>query len=313
MKKLLIIDFFNLMHRAFHAYPKNFKTSTGIPTNAVYGFTNLLLTYIEKIKPTHLVVAYEDDEEPTIRSTEYKEYKANRTWAQKHPEEAEMFYSQVPYALEILNALKIPYIKSNGYEADDIIGTIATKIPKDTEVIILSNDQDFLQLTKLPNIKVLRPARPPYIKEKLFDKKEVVKKFGFEPEKIPDYKGLRGDPSDNIPGVKGIGDKTAKNLLKEYRNIEDIYKNLDKIQPARVKDLLKKHKKEALISKKLAIINTNCPIGFNLDSLKLRKINTKKAEDILKKLEFKSLVKKMQTVFKPVTPKNNLNQAPLFK
>ena len=296
MKKLLIIDFFNLMHRAFHAYPKDFKTSKGIPTNAVYGFTNLLLTYLIKIKPTHVVIAYEDDEAPRLRNEEYAEYKANRTWAEKHPEEAELFYKQVPYALEILDSLGIKYIKCNGYEADDVIGTLANKLPKDTEIIILSNDQDFLQLTEFLNVKVLRPARPPYVKETLFDKKEVIKKFGFEPSKIPDYKGLRGDPSDNIPGVPGIGDKTAKNLLKKFNSIEDIYKNLDKVEPKRIKTLLEKNKDSALLSKKLAEIDINCPINIDLDKYKINKLNTKKAKKIFEELEFKSLLKKLDKI-----------------
>ena len=127
MKKLLIIDFFNLMHRAFHAYPHDFKTSSGVYTNAAFGFTNLLLTYLNKINPTHVVVAYEDDEEPTFRSTDYTNYKSNGTWAQDHPQEAELFYNQVPYALKVLQSLNMPYIKCNGYEADDVAGTLAKK------------------------------------------------------------------------------------------------------------------------------------------------------------------------------------------
>ncbi|PIR43328.1 hypothetical protein COV24_03320 [candidate division WWE3 bacterium CG10_big_fil_rev_8_21_14_0_10_32_10] len=297
MKKLLIIDFFNLMHRAFHAYPHDFKTSKGIYTNAAFGFTNLLLTYLNKINPTHVVVAYEDDEEPTFRSTDYTNYKSNRTWAEDHPEEAELFYNQVPYALEVLQSLNIPYIKCNGYEADDVAGTLTKKAEKDTEVIILSNDQDLLQLVNSSNITVLRPARPPFVKEMIFNAKEVTKKFGFGPEKIPDYKGLRGDPSDNIPGVKGIGEKTATDLLKQFDSVEDIYKNIEKIDKKRTKTLLAENAENAVMSKKLAIIDTNCPIQYELKKYEVKDFDIKKAEKVFKKYEFTSLKKKLYSLF----------------
>ena len=296
MNKLLIIDFFNLMHRAFHAYPITFQTSEGLYTNATYGFTNLLLTYLKKLEPTHVVVAFEDDEEPTFRSTSYTAYKANRTWAEDNPEEANIFYNQVDYLLEILNAFNIPYIKCNGYEADDVAATLAKKAPKDTEVIILTNDQDLLQVVK-NNVKVLRPARPPFVKEKLFDEKEVVKKYGFGPKQMPDYKGLRGDPSDNIPGVKGIGEKTATDLLKQFDSVEDIYKNIEKIDKKRTKTLLAENAENAVMSKKLAIIDTNWPIQYELKKYEVKDFDIKKAEKVFKKYEFTSLKNKLYSLF----------------
>ena len=305
MKRLLIIDFFNLMHRAFHAYPKDFKTSTDMPTNAVYGITNMLLTYLKKLEPTHLVVAFEDDEEPTFRSTEYTGYKSNRTWAQDNPEEAEIFYKQVPAALEILTAFNIPYIKCNGYEADDIAGTLAKKAPKDTEVIILSNDQDLLQLTDSPNIKVLRPARPPFVKEKLYGAKEVKSKYGFEPQKIADYKGLRGDPSDNIPGVKGIGEKTAKSLLQRFSSLEDVYKNIESIDNQRTKKLLAESAEQAVLSKKLAVIDINCPVQFELEKYVAHNFNVAQVEKIFDKYEFASLKKRLNTLIIGHAPKQD--------
>lgn len=296
MKKLLIIDFFNLMHRAFHAYPKDFATSKGVPTNAVYGISNLLLTYIKKVEPTHIVVAFEDDEEPTFRSTKYTAYKQNRTWAKDKPEEAELFYKQVPIALEVLDSLNMPYIKCNGYEADDVAGTLAKKAPKDVEVIILSNDQDMLQLTEITNVKVLRPASGPFVKEKIYDIKEVISKFGFEPLKIIDYKALRGDPSDNIPGVKGIGEKTAKDLLAQFNSLEDIYKNIEKIDKERTKKLLAESAEESVLSKELATIDTNIPIQFDLNAYIVHDYDIKKVEEVFAKYEFSSLLKKLKSL-----------------
>ncbi|NCT56004.1 hypothetical protein GW755_04145 [bacterium] len=307
MKKLLVIDFFNLMHRAFHAYPKDFATTDGRPTNAVYGLTNLLLTYIKKVNPTHIVVAFEDDEQPTFRSTEYTGYKANRTWAEDNKEESEMFYKQVPYILEVLQAFNIPYIKCNGYEADDVVGTLAKKVSKDTEIIILSNDQDMLQLVDSPNVKVLRPARPPFVKEKEFGAKEVKEKFGFGPKKIPDYKGLRGDPSDNIPGVKGIGEKTATELLMQFESLEDIYTNISKIEKKRTQTLLAESAEQAVMSKRLATIITGCPIEIDMEKYKVKDFNLSEVKKVFEKYQFSGLMKKVNLLFeeKPIQEKSN--------
>jgi len=312
MNKLLIIDFFNLMHRAFHAYPIDFKTSKGVHTNAVFGLTNLLLTNIKNVNPTHVVVAFEDNEVPTFRSTMHSAYKANRTWAEENKEEAETFYNQVPLATKVLNAFNIPYIKCDGYEADDVIGTLAKRADKDTKVIILSNDQDMLQLVS-SNVFVLRPARPPFVKETLFDKKQVEKKFGFGPKKIPDYKGLRGDPSDNIAGVKGVGEKTAKDLLSQFESVEDIYKNIGKVKSVRVQKLLAEGAEEAVMSKKLATIDTNCPIDFDLKKYEIKDFNRSDVEKVFNELEFKSLIKKVDNLFeKPVEEESKGGQPKLF-
>lgn len=311
MNKLLIIDFFNLMHRAFHAYPIDFKTSKGVHTNAVFGLTNLLLTNIKNINPTHVVIAFEDGEVPTFRSTMHSAYKANRTWAEDNKEESEIFYSQVPLATKVLNAFNIPYIKCNGYEADDVAGTLAKKASKDTQVIILSNDQDMLQLVS-NNVFVFRPARPPFVKETLFDTKQVEKKFGFPPKKIPDYKGLRGDPSDNIAGVKGIGEKTAKDLLLQFDSIEDIYKNINKVKSERVKKLLAENAEEAVMSKMLATIDTNCPIDYDLKKYEVKDFNREDVVKVFEELEFKSLIKKVDDLFPKPVEVEDTDQPTLF-
>lgn len=297
MNKLLIIDFYNLMHRAFHGYPIDFKTSKGVHTNAVFGVTTLLLNYFKKLEPTHVFVAFEDNEVPTFRKVQFTGYKENRTWAEDNKEDAEIFYNQVPLALEVLTAFNIPFVKCDGYEADDVAGTISVKVPKDTQVTILSNDQDMLQLVS-SNVKVLRPARPPFVKETFFDEAEVVKKFGFGPNRIPDYKGLRGDPSDNIPGVKGIGEKGATKLLEEFKSVEGIYKNIYKVTPARTQKLLAENAEEAVLSKKLATIDTNCPIKVDMNDYVIEDFDIDKVKKIFETLEFKSLIKKLNDLFK---------------
>ena len=297
MNKLLIIDFFNLMHRAFHAYPKDFKNSKGEPTGAVYGLFVMLLTYIKKIEPTHILIAFEDDVAPTFRVTAYSGYKANRTWDTTHKEEAEMFYAQVKTSLKILKALNFSVVKVNGYEADDVAGTVATKVNKDTEVIILSNDQDLLQLVN-HNIFVLRPSRPPFVKEVIFTVKEIQEKYGFTPKQMIDYKGLRGDPSDNIKGVKGIGDISAKKLIAEFGSIEDIYKNINKINSKKIQTLLANNYEEAILSKKLATIECNVPMKVDLLKYKIEVNNLSDVIKLFEELEFKSLIKKLNDVFK---------------
>ncbi len=296
MQKLLIIDFFNLMHRAFHAYPKDFKNSKGEYTGAAYGLFVMLLTYIKKIEPTHLLIAFEDDEVPTFRSTAFSGYKANRTWAEEHKEEAEIFATQIPLALKILEAFGFTVLNVPGYEADDIIGTVACKVNKGVHIVILSNDQDLLQLVT-NNINVLRPARPPFVKEKLFTPEEVYETYGFAPIQMVDYKGLRADPSDNIPGVKGIGEVGAKNLIKEFGTIEEIYKNISKIKSKKTQMLLANNAEEAVLCKKLATIECEVPVQVNLDEYKINLKDKTGVIKIFEDLEFKSLIKKMEDVF----------------
>ena len=296
MKRLVLIDSFNLLHRAFHAYPQSLTTGDGTPVNAAYGFTNLLLTIIQKLNPTHLAVAHES-KEPTFRHTEYTQYKATRTWAEDHPEEAEAFYQQIPLVQTILKTLKIPVIEAPGYEADDVLGTIVNKAQNDLEIIIVSNDQDLLQLAT-DRIKVLRPARPPHVRETLFDAQAVKAKYGFDPIKMIEYKALRGDPSDNIPGVRGIGEKTAKDLLKEFSSVEEIYENLGKVHPPRVQKLLAESAEEAVLSKRLATIETNVPLDFDLSKCQIDNFDPEKVKRLFKKLEFNSLLKKIPGVTK---------------
>ncbi len=300
------------MHRAFHAYPKDFKTSKGVFTNAIYGFNLMFLNYIKKLNPTHIVIAFEDDSTPTFRETMYTAYKKNRTWKTEKKEEAEVFFSQIPKSLEILKAFNVKILNTPGYEADDIVGSLCAKLPKETKIIILSNDFDLCQLISF-NVRVLRPAKPPFIKEKLYDLKVFSEHFDFAPNLIPDYKGLRGDPSDNIKGVYGIGEKTAKSLIQAYGNIEGIYGNLSKIKSARIKHLLEESAEEAFLSKKLAIIETGIGVSSNLVDYKFGDFDKERVLKIYKALEFTSLEKRFNDLFaKPVVESKNSDQISLF-
>ena len=221
-KKLFLLDAYALIYRAHFAFTKNPRiNSKGHNTSVPFGFTNTLLEVIQKQKPTHIAVAF-DTAAPTFRDEIFKEYKAKRI---KPPQE---FYDQIPDVWEFLRVAEIPIMSKEGYEADDIIGTLAKKVNGDLgegEVIIITGDQDTLQLVD-DRTKVAMPAMGK-IKETLYDISAVRGKLDLTPAQVIDYKALSGDPSDNIPGVRGIGEKTAIMLLKEFGSIEKIYEHLE--------------------------------------------------------------------------------------
>lgn len=294
------------MHRAYHAMPR-FETN-GKLVNAVYGFISILFSTIEKFQPEYLAVAF-DVKGPTFRDKLFKQYKAKRV---KPPEE---FYQQIPAIWDFVYKMDIPLLTQKGYEADDIIGTIARRIDKETnnlEIIILTGDQDTLQLVN-GSIKVAMPKMG-VIKESLYDKSTVLGKFGLSPEQIIDYKALSGDSSDNIPGVKGIGEKTATALLREYRSIENIYKEIEqneeyflqKFSPSIAKKL-KDGKKMAQLSKALATIKTDLELDFQLSKAKIHDFNEEEVKKYLQQYNFKSLLKRL-----PKSARANGQQEKLF-
>jgi len=266
MKKFILIDAYALIHRAYHALPP-LTTKSGELVNAVFGFASVLIKVINEFKPDYIAAAF-DLPEPTFRHKEYKEYKATR------PEAPPDLYIQIPRVREILKAFEIPIYEKIGYEADDIIGTISKKlISRDIEVLILTGDMDTLQLVSGPparagNIKVYTPKRglsDPII----YDEKKVEERFkGLKPGQLNDFKGLKGDPSDNISGVKGIGEKTAISLLNRYKTIEKLYEAMEKGKITGVSDSvmekLKAGKESAFFSKKLVTLYQNVPINFSL-------------------------------------------------
>ncbi|MBW6441571.1 hypothetical protein K0B04_01505 [Patescibacteria group bacterium] len=283
MKKLLIIDTFNFLHRAYHALPTSFRGPDGQPTNAVYGFTSMILNVLEQIKPDYMVAAL-DGREPTFRVEEFTSYKA-----QRKPMDEDL-QVQIPKVFEILDAFEIKKIVVEGYEADDVIGTVATKFKGKVDTVIVSNDKDLWQLAGNGNI-IMVPGRKGEIE--WMGEKEVDAKLGFEADKVADYKGLRGDPSDNIPGVYGVGDVTATKLLQKYGSLEEIYKDIDNVTPESLKKKLIESYEQALMSKKLAQIILDVPFQLKLDECRYRDINKIKVKEILEKYNFKSLIRRM--------------------
>jgi len=289
MKKFILIDAYALIHRAYHALPP-LTTKSGEMVNAVFGFSSILLKAIDELKPDYMAAAF-DMPEPTFRHVEYKEYKAKR------PEAPLDLYPQIPRVKEVLKALGVPIYEKSGYEADDIIGTITKKIAdKDIEILILTGDMDTLQLVG-GNVKIYTPRRglnEPII----YDEKKVTERFeGLKPSQMVDFKGLKGDPSDNIPGVKGIGEKTAINLLSRYKTIEKLYEAVgkDKVEGASesVLEKLKTGKDMAFFSKKLSILNLSVPIDFSLKETEFRGSDKENLIKVFKDLGFTRLIERL--------------------
>lgn len=284
MKKLLLIDTFNFLHRAYHALPKTLTDKNGEPTNAVYGVTSMLINVFDQIQPDYVVAAM-DDIEPTFRVEEFTAYKAHRK-----PMEDELA-SQIPKVFEVIDAFGVKRISLPGYEADDVIGTMIEKYAdKNIEVIVVSNDKDLWQLTG-KNVIVMSPGSrgtADWIGEK-----EVVARYGFGADKLVDYKGLRGDPSDNIPGVYGVGEKTAKKLITNYKSIDEVYNNIDKIEPESLRKKLLNGYEQAIMSRNLAKIITDAPLETSLEECGYHEANKVNLKDVLEKYNFRSLVKRL--------------------
>lgn len=295
MKKLILIDSNALIHRSFHAIPP-LTTRKGELINAVYGFTSILLRVINELKPDYIAAAF-DLAAPTFRHLEYPEYKATRP---KAPDE---LYEQIPKAKEVLGVFGIPVLEKQGFEADDIIGTVAKKTTsKDVEVLIITGDLDTLQLVE-DNIKIYTMKKG-LIDTIIYGEKEVEERYGLKVSQMVDYKALRGDPSDNIPGVRGIGEKGACSLLKEFGTLENLYKKIDKLTEREIIDSpslskgvvekLKQNKEMAFFSKKLATIHQKVPIKFNLQQFAWQKsFDINKAKELFDKLEFKTLISRL--------------------
>lgn len=297
-KTLILFDAHAILHRAYHAMP-DFATRSGEPTGGLYGLATMLMKIITELKPDYLAACYDRAEE-TFRKQIYKEYKGTRAKTEDN------LVAQMERSREIFAAFHIPVYDHPGFEADDIIGTIVeqTKKDKDLKVIIASGDMDTLQL--VDNERVLVYTLKKGINDTiLYDEKSVKERYGFGPELLPDYKGLRGDPSDNIIGVKGIGEKIATELITNFGQIEDLYKKLKKSdQPfldagfkKRMIELLKDNEEEALFSKTLATIRRDAPVKYERPAAIWRESFTPvAAEKIFNELEFKSLVARVKTL-----------------
>lgn len=290
--KLIIIDGNALIHRSFHAIPPTLRTKSGELVNAVYGFTSFLLKALNEFHPEYVVLTL-DRKAPTFRHEQYKEYKATRV---KAPDE---LYEQIPYVRKIADAFNIPIFEVDGYEADDLIGTICeqTKKHKNLENIIITGDLDTLQLID-EKTKVYTMSRG-LSDSVLYGAEQVKARYNLSPGQIIDYKALRGDVSDNIPGVKGIGEKTASDLLVEFKDLDGVYQAVDtenpKIKP-RILELLKNNKDNAYLSKKLATIHLKSPIEFNLDKVEFASFKLDSVLVLFSELGFKSLLTKVKDV-----------------
>ena len=283
-KKLILIDGNAIMHRAYHALPP-LSTKKGELVNAVYGFASTLLSVIESFKPDYIAASF-DLAGPTFRHEEYKEYKATRT---KAPDE---FYQQIPRVKEFVGAFGIPIYEKSGYEADDVIGTLAKQAERNDnlETIIVTGDLDTLQLVS--NKTKVYTMRRGLSDSVIYDKEKVKERYSLTPLQIIDLKGLRGDPSDNIPGVKGIGEKTAVELLSKYETVEKVYQNLGEIK-ATLKEKLERDRLKAFMSKKLATIATDVPITLELEKTKVHDFDRGELVKLFNELNFYSLVKRI--------------------
>lgn len=278
----MLIDGNSIAYRAFYALPL-LHNEKGVYTNAVYGFTTMLLKVLEEEKPTHLLVAF-DAGKTTFRHDTYEAYKSGR---QKTPSELS---EQFPLIRELLDVFQIAHTEVDHYEADDIIGTLSKRAEEEGwQVHIYSGDKDLLQLVSEKTKVIL--TKKGITTVETYDEQTVMDKYGITPAQIPDMKGLMGDASDNIPGVPGIGEKTALKLLKEYPTVEEVLASIDQISGKKMKERLKEHREQALMSKKLAIISRETPMDVTLDGLKREPYDPKAVTDLLKELDFRSLLK----------------------
>lgn len=306
-KKLLLIDTFNFLHRAYHALPKTFSDKDGNPTNAIYGVTSMLINMLEIIKPDYIIAATESKDEDVLRKQDFDGYKAHR----KPLDEA--LAAQIEPAFGILDAFGVKRLMVNGYEADDIIGTLTKRFASpELEVIISSNDRDLWQLLDTNTLIMLPNTQGNF---EWLGINEAQARLEFTVDRLIDYKALKGDTSDNIPGVPGIGEKTAKNLLQVYKSLEDLYENIESIEPKSLREKLIVGRDSAFMSKKLATIITDLPIELNLNDCKYTIYNKVEVKRVLEKYNFKSLIKRLgfeTEDSKPKASKPADNQLALF-
>lgn len=317
-KKFVIIDSNALLHRAWHAIP-NLSTSSGEMVNAVYGWLLLFFKMCSELKPDYIAATF-DVKGPTFRNDMYSEYKAQR---KKQPDE---LYAQIPIIKDFLRSFNIPIYELEGYEADDIIGTICKENAVNVDdilTIIMTGDKDTFQLID-SNTQVYTLKRG-MTDTTIYDTNAVINRFGgITPQNLVDYKALRGDPSDNIPGVKGVGEKTAIHLISEFNSLDYLYSQLEfdenilieKGVKKRIVGLLKEYKEQAYLSKDLSIIKTDVPVKFDLKETKTRPYDRSHILDLLKKYEFKTLLNRLpdfgekEDVKEESSPQGNLFDQP---
>ena len=282
-EKIVLIDGHSILNRAFYGLP-DLTNSEGLHTNAVYGFLNILFRTLEEEQPQYLAVAF-DVHAPTFRHQMYADYKGTRK-----PMPSEL-REQVPMLKEVLRAMDIELVEKAGYEADDILGTLAERCEKEgMEVTVVSGDRDILQLASdRIMIRMPKTVRGKTTIEN-YHEKEVMERYQVEPKQIIELKALMGDTSDNIPGIPGVGEKTATKLIVEYGSIENAYVHVEEIRPNKAKESLKNNYDLAVMSKKLATIDTQAPVECDLEHAKIRNLYTEEAYEMFRRLDFKNLL-----------------------
>lgn len=283
--KLVIVDGNSLMNRAYYAIQRPMITKEGLYTHGIYGFLNMLNKITSDYNPSHIAVAF-DRKAPTFRHLEYTDYKAGR---KKMPQELAM---QFPVLKEVLKALNIAILEIDGFEADDIIGTVSLSAEESGfECYIFTGDKDAFQLAS-DSVKIIFTKRG-ITEFDIYDKNSFTEKYGFTPLQFIDFKGLMGDTSDNIPGIPGVGEKTATKLLLEYGSVEKLIESVDELKAGKLKTNIEENAQQALMSKRLATINRHIPIDYNLDEFEYIEPNYDELIEIYKKLEFNSFLKKL--------------------
>jgi len=325
MNRLVLIDGNAVLHRAYHALPP-LTAPDGSLVNAVYGFTAMLIRLFHDLTPTHIAVAF-DRPKPTFRKKMFKEYQATR------PKMDDELAGQIEKVHEVVRAFGIPIFEKDGFEADDVIGTLSQLVTSDKgqatgknnkkttspviidQVIIVTGDRDILQLVVDDRVLVYMPTKG-LSEAKLYREIDVKERLGIAPSRVADYKGLAGDSSDNYPGVDGIGPKTAISLLQTFDTVEKLYtafqkhdKRLEKFSPS-VLEKLKSGKESAKLSKDLATIRTNVELDGTLSNTPVTTLDTPEAEKILGDLHFHTLLKRLQGVVekKELRIKNKKNE-----
>lgn len=295
--RLILIDGNAIMHRAYHAMPA-LTTQKGEPIGAVYGLVSMILRIVQDLKPSHIAVCF-DRKEPTFRKEMFEDYQSHR------PETDKDLASQFPKAKKVFENFNIPIYEKAGFEADDLIGTLAVRTVSAPsrksqttnrnidEVVIVTGDKDILQLVN-DKVSVYLPNRG-VVDGNLYGEEEVIIKMGITPEQIVDYKALVGDPSDNYPGVYGIGPKTAEKLLAEYKNFDEIYKNIDKID-ANVAKKLKEGRENGLLSRKLAKIVTDVDFEHEIDQAAAWQLGNPRALELFDEFGFRTLKKRVKYI-----------------
>ena len=276
--KVFLIDGSSYIYRAFFAIA-HLSNSKGFPTNAIYGFTNMLLKILREKGAEYAAIAF-DAPGPTFRHEVFGEYKANR------PSMPEDLRVQIPHIKEIVSALRVPVLEKEGYEADDLIATLARKLERGgIETVVVSGDKDLMQLIS-SRITMYDP-----MKDKTFQVPDVKERFGVSPDKVVEVMGLMGDTSDNIPGVPGIGPKTASQLIEEFGSIEQLLKNVEKVKSGKVRSSLERYAEQARLSRELATLDSEAPLDWGLEVLKLGEPDRKNLQSIFKEMEFARLLK----------------------